>query len=100
MIDPLFSTAISAALFATATIPVLLSRRDRRRRFVRPRNIVGDDTVRAMIRYGKAYAVDTGDATMVVVVLDKREADDINVVDLGVEAPIAVKVENKAEAFA
>ncbi|NPA96104.1 MAG: hypothetical protein GXO32_00705 [Crenarchaeota archaeon] len=95
MIDPIFSTAVSAALFATATIPVLLSRRERKRQ--RPKNIIDTETVKALIRYGKAYAVDTGDSTTIVVILDRDTAEPV---DIGISAPISVRIEGEAEVTA
>ncbi len=103
MIDPIFSTAISAALFASATIPVILSRRARRREEcfkAKPKNMVNENVVKALIKYGKAYAVDMGDYTMVVVVLGNEAQEEKVSLDNNAVMPIAVKIEEGVEAVA
>ncbi len=106
MIDPIFSTAISAALFASATIPVLLSKRRRSARQY-PQSakaearLVDEKVVNAMIRYGRAYALEAGDSTMIIVVLENRQpaASDIEIVN-DLEVPVSVRIEGSVEASA
>ena len=95
MIEVLFSTAVSAALFASAAIPILTSRSRRAEERNKNRRVltVEDRVVEGMVRNGRAYMVDLGDSTVVVVVLRKSEdvsksfleveEDSINVMNIG-----------------
>ncbi len=79
--EVLFSTAVSAALIASAAIPMLTSRSRRsRHESGEPRrerdcvNHVDVETVSEMIRRGYAYSVDLGDSMVFVVVVEKKSA--------------------------
>ncbi len=77
--EVLFSTAVSAALIASAAIPMLTSRSRRSRRESRESrrekasaSHVDTETVNGMIRHGYAYSVDLGDSMVFVVVVEKK----------------------------
>ncbi len=79
MIEVLFSTAVSAALIASAAIPMIASRSRRSRHEFREiqrkrdgTNHVDMETVGEMIRRGYAYSVDLGDSMVFVVVVEKK----------------------------
>ena len=78
MLEVLFSTAISAALIASAAIPMLASRSRRARyddrRASRQGMTVDEESVANMIKRGYAYSVDLGDSIVFVVVVEKGES--------------------------
>ncbi|HID80172.1 MAG TPA: hypothetical protein EYP48_00435 [Ignisphaera sp.] len=78
MLEVLFSTAISAALIASAAIPMLASRSRRARcndqRAPEQGMTVSEESVANMIKRGYAYSVDLGDSIVFVVVVEKQES--------------------------
>jgi len=78
MLEVLFSTAISAALIASAAIPMLASRS--RRAVYESRKVSGsgmtvdEESVKSMIKRGYAYSVDLGDSIVFVVVVEKERS--------------------------
>ena len=88
MIEVLFSTAVSAALIASAALPIIASRRRETKNVKQDKDSnsnskyrIPTETVNAMIKHGYAYSVDLGDSMVVVVVVEKKEAKSF----LGVE---------------
>ena len=105
MIEVLFSTAVSAALIASAAIPMLASRSRGSRRESRDRRRdeagaarVDTETVDGMIKRGYAYSVDLGDSMVFVVVVDKKatrsfltvEEEPLTLVGIGSEQSVAL----------
>jgi len=78
MLEVLFSTAISAALIASAAIPMLASRSRRavyeNRRASGSGMTMDEESVKSMIKRGYAYSVDLGDSIVFVVVVEKEES--------------------------
>ncbi len=83
MIETVVSTALSAALFVSATLPIMVFGRRARDRdrdadtnksvdTSATTNIIENHSVNSMIRNGYAYSVDLGDSMVVVVVLNKE----------------------------